>query len=386
MQKPQSAIYLSESREGGVEGGCTASMEPRLVAQNSLGALHWLAGWCWNFASAEGAMEGGSLDDGRVVIQSPARSAKPQRKGTARPTAAAAQRLSQLRQGCHPAPCKREWVAAAGQTWLSAVFWEYIAGDKDEHIVEGVVEHGTKGGEGNGGARSGEGTSAQAIFHGDNTYHACVLGQVVGSDSQLVMFKGHEDDGWQETLRKDIRFEAEGLQLGRGKKGKKEGAGKGGGNGRDDSAVSAGAEEVSEKVSKSDGRSGKKWEVVSSFMGIALGGDTTKKAAGKSGKLALSQAEASTTSDKKSDESNAVTTRATDMVVSALQEVADSGAAAVHDGPYAGDAPGEDRDELGVSYDLLTSVSERLEDLDLFEAVQAGAPLPAPSRPSCVGA
>ena len=71
---------------------------------------------------------------------------------------------------------------------------------------------------GAGGGKSGEGSVAEAKYYGDGGFYKCVLGKEVGEDSQQVMFKGFEADGWQETQRRDIRFEAGGLQLGGGKK------------------------------------------------------------------------------------------------------------------------------------------------------------------------
>ena len=73
-------------------------------------------------------------------------------------------------------------------------------------------------GAGAGGGKSGEGSVAEAKYYGDGGFYKCVLGTEVGADSQQVMFKGFEADGWQETQRRDIRFEAGGLQLGGAKK------------------------------------------------------------------------------------------------------------------------------------------------------------------------
>ena len=148
-----------------------------------------------------------------------------------------------------------------------------------------------------GAPQAGDGL-VEAKFYGDGTWNKAVLGAALGPDQQQVKFVGYEDDGWQDTHQKDIRYPA--VKLAGPQKGRQVG-GPAKATGATDSGQSAAAggsatptatpTKAQEKKAKDGkagkgGRSGKKWEVVGGFMDAAIGsgGGTAAGVAGKSAK------------------------------------------------------------------------------------------------------
>jgi hypothetical protein len=103
----------------------------------------------------------------------------------------------------------------------------------------------------------------EAKFYGDGTWNKAILGELLGSERQKVMFVGYEADGWQETACKDIRYPAMKLGGGGGSSGGKAkgSTAAGGTDGEQGTPKKAQEKKVKEGKASKGGRSGKKWEV-----------------------------------------------------------------------------------------------------------------------------
>ena len=91
---------------------------------------------------------------------------------------------------------------------------------------------------------------------------------------------GYEEDGWQDTAAKDIRYPA--LKIGKAKVAAAGALGEASAAAaRGDTATPTKAADKNAKDGKAGkgGRSGKKWEVVSGFMEQATSGHSTKSPA-----------------------------------------------------------------------------------------------------------
>jgi len=211
-------------------------------------------------------------------------------------------------------------------------------------------------------AISGDVAAVEAKFYGDGKWNKVILGAQLGPERQKVKFVGYEDDGWQDTAAKDIRYPS--VKVG----------------GMTSSAnCSAGtAQKATDKKVKAGkgGRSSKKWEVVSGFMEATAGGSA--KGGGKSAKAAVG-AKAT------------VVPAATGNMGAALAPASHQPASAPPSTTATPTIPpktragggreGEQRDsarevaaaeggDLGVSYVLLTEVTERLDAVALFDPSQ----------------
>ena len=103
----------------------------------------------------------------------------------------------------------------------------------------------------------------EAKFYGDGTWNKAILGELLGSERQKVMFVGYEADGWQQTACRDIRYPAMKLGGGSISSGKAESSAAAGGTDGESSGTPKKAQEkkVKEGRASKGGRSGKKWEV-----------------------------------------------------------------------------------------------------------------------------
>ena len=118
--------------------------------------------------------------------------------------------------------------------------------------------------------------TVEAKFYGDGTWNKAILGAQLGPDRQQVKFVGYEEDGWQDTAAKDIRYPA--LKIGKAKVAAAGALGEASAAAaRGDTATPTKAADKNAKDGKAGkaGRSGKKWEVVSGFMEQATSGDST---------------------------------------------------------------------------------------------------------------
>ena len=251
----------------------------------------------------------------------------------------------------------------------------------------------------------------EAIFYGDGTWNKAVLGAQLGRDRQQVKFVGYEGDGWQETASKDIRYP---VQI--------RGRAEDGGGGAASSGPSTPAKAQTKKKPKDKGgRSSKKWEVVSGFLdqttrtgdraaiaAAANMANASKRSGGAGGSDAppptsaagtplavhtgdqravvlpatVPPATASTPAKQQGGgQSNSAsgctsghTSEAEAQVLSSQEarSAVAAAAAALAMPKEVGDteAGGACGGGLGVSYDLLTSLAERLDDLALFDPSQ----------------
>jgi hypothetical protein len=256
----------------------------------------------------------------------------------------------------------------------------------------------------------------EAKFYGDGTWNKAILGAQLGPDRQRVMFVGYEADGWQDTEAKDIRYPVKigGLHSG----------GSAGDTATGEVATPTKAQDKKTKEGKGGktGRSCKKWEVVAGFMDQATGGgpdkghgkDAAPKASAPSAKkstaappalagevVAVKTARASKAAPQQHPSSAPASVTATPTKhtkhgaeadgaggssssddasanKAAASAAAEEARAAVSAAAAAlsGAASAEGRQAivedstLGVSYDLLTALTERLDDLALFDSSQ----------------
>jgi len=254
----------------------------------------------------------------------------------------------------------------------------------------GDAPAGAPGGGAPAAAISGDVAAVEAKFYGDGTWNKVILGAQLGPDRQQVKFVGYEDDGWQDTAAKDIRYPA--VKVGGSKVDMTSSA-----NGAAGTAQKATEKKV--KAGKG-GRSGKKWEVVSGFMEATAGGSA--KGGGKSAKAAVgangtgvpaatgdkgaapapashqpASPPPSTTATptkprtragggREGEQRDSVRELAAAAAAEETRAAVASAAAALTNASTEAPEGGA----LGVSYDLLTAVTERLDDVALFDPSQ----------------